>query len=124
LWVTSRKVLYFVFLTIILIISMAMVVLSIKKITKTDKRPAWKHCGNSTSEARADGCRFDIMMHSWVPQECYDEQLSEEYIASNDFQLFSDAEATIEVPLDVVRLGEFDELYTGLSHHVLHCTYI
>ena len=21
-------------------------------------------------------------------------------------------------------LGEFDELYTGLSHHVLHCTYI
>ncbi|PMD31523.1 hypothetical protein L207DRAFT_591475 [Hyaloscypha variabilis F] len=102
-WLTRRKVLYFVLLTLILAISTAMLVFSLD--TTTNKRSAWKHCGNSTSEARANRCRFDIMMHSWVPQGYYDEVLSEEYIAANDFQFFSDAEATIEVPLDVVRLG-------------------
>jgi hypothetical protein len=64
------------------------------------------------------------MMHSWVPHDCYHPQLSEEYILANDFRFFSDPAATIEVPLEIVRLGEFEELYSGLDHHVLHCAYI
>lgn len=64
------------------------------------------------------------MMHSWVPHDCYYPQLSEEYILANDFRFFSDPAATIEVPLEIVRLGEFEELYSGLDHHVLHCAYI
>lgn len=118
---TSRAMLYLLVVTLTLAIFAATSNLAIKK---TAAKMSWKHCGNSTSEAKENGCRFDIMMHSWVPQECYNEQLSEEYIEANDFRFFSDAEATVEVPLDVVRLGELKELYTGLSHHVIHCTYI
>jgi len=101
-WLMRRRVLYCVLL-LILVISIGMLFLSIA--TPTNKKAAWENCGNSTSEAKANGCHFDIIMHSWVPQGCYDEVLSEEYIAAIDFQFFSDAEATIEVPLDVVRLG-------------------
>ena len=64
------------------------------------------------------------MMHSWVPHDCYYASLSEEYISANSFRFFSDSEATIEVPLEIVRLGDFEELYSGLDHYVLHCAYI
>jgi hypothetical protein len=80
----------------------------------TDKKAVWTHCGNSTAEAKENGCRFDVMMHSWVPEACYYEALSEEYIQANNFRFFSDPEAKREVSMEFVRRGEFEELYTGL----------
>jgi hypothetical protein len=90
----------------------------------TDKKAVWTHCGNSTAEAKENGCLFDVMIHSWVPEACYYEALSEEYIQANNFRFFSDPEAKREVSMEFVRRGEFEELYTGLDHHVLHCAYI
>jgi len=108
----------------LLILTAVIITIQFSNTISLKKTTIWTHCGNSTSEAKANGCRFDVMMHSWVPQECYDEELSEEYIQANEFKFFSDPKARVEVPMEVVRLGEFTELYTGLSHHVLHCTYI
>ncbi|KAH7378563.1 hypothetical protein BKA64DRAFT_631966 [Cadophora sp. MPI-SDFR-AT-0126] len=121
-WWARRTVLCLVLPIFILAIVVALYKLPSK--TTAGNKKVWQNCGNSTSEAREQGCRFDVMMHSWVPAPCYDEQLSEEYIQANGFKFFSDPEATVEVPMEVVRRGEFEMLYTGLSHHVLHCTYI
>jgi hypothetical protein len=89
-WSTTRKAIY-VFFPIILL---ALVVLVLDfSINSWNAKPVWTNCGNSTAEAKENGCRFDVMMHSWVPQACYDEALSEEYIQANDFKFFSDPEA-------------------------------
>lgn len=35
----------------------------------------------SVAEARRSGCLFDIMMNGWVPKECYNKQLWEEFMS-------------------------------------------
>ena len=84
----------------------------------------WKECGTSPLEARELGCHFDIMMYAWVPEECYNKQMLEEYLATYEFHFYSDSAATQEVPLEIAQLGEFESLWTGYAQHVLHCTYI
>src|ERR1700759_2793022 len=34
------------------------------------------NCGNSSSEARDLGCKFDVISFSWLPPSCYDSSLS------------------------------------------------
>lgn len=46
------------------------------------------------------------------------------YIAANDFKFYTDSQALNLMPLEEVRKGDFVELWTGLTHHVLHCAYI
>ena len=81
-------------------------------------------CGTSPSKARELGCKFDIMMNGWVPLACYNEALSEKYLAQNGFHFYTDAYAQDEVSLDVVRQGEWSGLYTGWEHHFRHCGYM
>jgi hypothetical protein len=57
-------------------------------------------CGNSTEEARAARCAFDLLSHSWVAQQCADARTEEEYRrwlldpkrARGPFPFFRDAE--------------------------------
>jgi hypothetical protein len=84
----------------------------------------WKDCGNSASEARERGCVFDVMMTGWVKEDCYNKAVSEEYLLEGAFRFFSDPEATNEIPLDVIRLGEHTHMYTNDLHHRAHCVYV
>ena len=83
-----------------------------------------KTCGSSPAQARELKCKFDIMMNGWVPLACYNEALSEEYLSKNDFHFYTDSFAQDEVPLDIVRRGEWKGLYTGWEHHIHHCSYM
>ena len=83
-----------------------------------------QNCGTSPTEARQLGCKFDVMMNGWVPVACYNEALSEEYLSKNKFHFYTDAYAQNEVPMEIVRGGEWQGLYTGWEHHILHCAYM
>jgi hypothetical protein len=81
-------------------------------------------CGNSTAEARALGCTYDPLSVVWIPEPCFDKEMTEAYqkagnwIGSNDWQGIEmlDLEAMSE---RVAPSGYF----TSARDHVVHCAY-
>jgi hypothetical protein len=39
----------------------------------------WASCGNSSAEARENGCHYEPMQRSWIPDACYFSEPGEEY---------------------------------------------
>src|SRR5262245_52586732 len=37
-------------------------------------------CGNSTAQAKAKGCHFDLLTLSWVPWQCANRELEQEFL--------------------------------------------
>lgn len=85
-------------------------------LSKPSEYTIWKDCGHNASEARSHGCIFDVMMTGWVKLDCYNRELSEEYLLEGDFEFFSDQEGTKEIHLDVLRLGEHTHMWTNDLH--------
>ncbi|MCJ1278464.1 hypothetical protein MMC21_006281 [Puttea exsequens] len=83
----------------------------------------WKDCGNSSTEARAKGCLFDVLLTTWIHADCYDSQLHESYLAKHDFPWWRKPEMEDPITLDEVRRGDYNEIYTNLDYHFVHCGY-
>ena len=88
---------------------------------------SWSHgdCGNSPSEAKLLGCRFDIILHSWLPADCITPEDDADavlmYAGRNwEWRLGNGTEVT----LDDVRTGEFAFVHTSFDWHVTHCMYV
>ncbi|KIM95541.1 hypothetical protein OIDMADRAFT_59338 [Oidiodendron maius Zn] len=82
------------------------------------------NCGWSIAEAKANNCVYDIMMSSWMPRPCYDEELSESFLRANNFTYWRKNDGKEEVSEDEVRKGEFDILFTHGTYHAQHCIYL
>ncbi|KAL2060608.1 hypothetical protein VTL71DRAFT_9249 [Oculimacula yallundae] len=82
------------------------------------------NCGWSVEEAKANDCVYDIMMSSWMPRPCYDEELSESFLRANNFTYWTYNNGSGEVLEDEVRKGEFDILFTHGTYHSQHCIYL
>jgi hypothetical protein len=89
-------------------------------------------CGNTTLEARAAGCEFDILSYSWTPSECFDRETAAEFLAwlEDDkrqfgaWPFFSDPNGHERV-LDVQILSErvFLKTYSTQEEHLGHCVF-
>ncbi|KAF2691802.1 hypothetical protein K458DRAFT_438148 [Lentithecium fluviatile CBS 122367] len=57
----------------------------------TLSQPTTKHlnCGNSTAEARAKGCVFDVLTNMWVPEPCWDREDTEEFMRTAPWQSYN-----------------------------------
>ncbi|MCJ1464426.1 hypothetical protein MMC07_003039 [Pseudocyphellaria aurata] len=84
----------------------------------------WLSCGSTSTEARSQGCRFDVMMSAWVHERCYDAKLMEQTLSVERFTWFEDLAMTLPVPESVVRLGNHHRLYTRPDFHYKHCAYV
>ena len=84
----------------------------------------WLSCGSTSTEARARGCRFDVMMSAWLHERCYDAELMEQTLSVERFTWFEDLAMTLPVPESVVRLGNHHRLYTRPDFHYKHCAYV
>ncbi|KAK8094988.1 hypothetical protein PG997_001673 [Apiospora hydei] len=84
---------------------------------------ALSQCGNSSVEAAALGCHFDIMSFSWLPPACFDEQLTHDFETTEDWQWFLDQNGTQPVSKEEVLLGERD-LFVSSRYHKHHCTFM
>ncbi|KAI4211032.1 MAG: hypothetical protein LQ351_006152 [Letrouitia transgressa] len=81
-------------------------------------------CGSTVAEAREKGCHFDMMSWLWVPHECFDAELVEEFIALRDWDWYRNYTGGERVPLEEVRTGMHDALWAPQQYHMFHCTYM
>jgi hypothetical protein len=81
-------------------------------------------CGNSSTEALAAGCHFDIISFSWLPDECYDAELAFEFKNFNNWAYYLDRNRTWPVSQELALTGGFAGLYTEFEYHLRHCTYM
>jgi len=93
----------------------------------TGKPASWFNgdCGNSAAEARGRGCRFDRVLHSWLPLACTnDDDLQDErdFIAAADWKYYSE-EGSQLLTEDVYR-GEAKLVFTSWRWHLVHCTFV
>ena len=88
-------------------------------------------CGKSPEEAEAAGCVFDLMTVSWLPLECYDGELTTQFMEEGpwDFYLSNSTrpealpEERVKIP-SVEAISKTTELmWTDRRFHVLHCIY-
>lgn len=84
----------------------------------------WLECGRTPEAARANGCVFDMMMNGWTRSECYNRELSEEYIEKYPFRFFADRFGFEELTMEEVRKGEHNILYSTENHHYIHCAFV
>jgi hypothetical protein len=86
--------------------------------------PLIQPCGNTTEQARAAGCHFDIISFSWFPSRCYDAALAEEFDQLQTWRWYRDLERKEEVPRQEALSGVNPVLYVDWGYHIIHCTYM
>lgn len=75
-------------------------------------RDPWRascYCGESTSEAKTMGCKYDALSAAWLPAHCRDDELTAEFLAHKDgpWHYWADQSHTKELTLDEVgELGK------------------
>jgi len=80
------------------------------------------HCGQSAEEAKTLGCTFELMTVSWVPLECHDVELNEEFRRVRDWRFYSDLKGSREI--GEVELSEMTvKAYGTNEFHRMHCGY-
>lgn len=47
-------------------------------------------CGNSTAEAKKNGCRYDTLLNNWVPAPCYDRDYEQEYLDDDTWYSYAE----------------------------------
>ncbi|KAH8685834.1 hypothetical protein BGZ60DRAFT_396214 [Tricladium varicosporioides] len=79
-------------------------------------------CGASRTpqEARAMGCKYDVLMNAFVPAPCYDEEFIEEYKDDASWAAFSDANMTQRLTT-IEEIQDSGTYYTSFRDHVNHC---
>lgn len=89
-------------------------------------RPDQSHhvgCGNSTAEAQAAGCRFDIMSYTWVQPACFDQELMYEFLGQGDWRWYPDEETVEEMTASEVADGQREYVYVTWEYYTAHCIY-
>ncbi|KAF2481525.1 hypothetical protein BDY17DRAFT_301483 [Neohortaea acidophila] len=84
----------------------------------------WKDCGSSVEEARAKGCFFDVMLHSWVHEDCFDKELMDDYLTKVPYHWYRDWRHKEEITVEEMRLGEHGSAAVKLEEHGTHCAYV
>ncbi|KAL1878097.1 hypothetical protein VTK73DRAFT_8058 [Phialemonium thermophilum] len=84
----------------------------------------WSDCGNSVAEAQLRGCHFDSMMGAWLPAECYDKTLSDQWLEGEEGRWFADKNLTQPFPHSEVRKGNYSSAFTRPDFHFKHCAYM
>jgi hypothetical protein len=83
-------------------------------------------CGSSPAEARARGCRFDVILYSWVPPPCHDEQLQQAYLdqRESEWYLVRGGGDGQKVSQERAASGEEPGLWLPWAYHDYHCQFI
>ncbi len=87
-------------------------------------------CGGTTvAEALARGCKFTPLAIAWLPPQCLDEELADEFDRAGPvggWPYWADVNGTI--PLTREEVGRLADtrgavFYTSQDWHVMHCMY-
>lgn len=78
------------------------------------------NCGNTTTEARARGCKYDVLLNMWAPAACIDEEFVNEYLDDSSWAAYADPGMTQKLS-SIDEISEMDHYYTSVRDHVNHC---
>jgi hypothetical protein len=82
-------------------------------------------CGRNPSEAVARGCQFDIIATAWLPSDCIDFELADEFVKVHPWNYYPDPNRTDTFPTEPNVLGaQTGIIYTTHRWHVAHCLYM
>lgn len=85
-------------------------------------RPMRNPCGNSPEEAKAKGCEWDVLSFCWLPEQCLDRELTQEFRKAGPWTFYGDENKT-----SVVSEEEFgmDTKTVWLTNelHLTHCAF-
>jgi hypothetical protein len=79
-------------------------------------------CGDNPAEARQRGCMFDTISFTWDLPACFNAELVDDYRRQYGFRYYEDRAGVVEVPYEIVALGERD-LHSSWEQHLIHCIY-
>lgn len=80
-------------------------------------------CGNNRHEAKANGCKYDLMASRWYPAECFHGDVLEQMLKEVDFDWFWDSDHTQPATWETALAGDYDMLYPLYDFHIIHCLY-
>lgn len=80
------------------------------------------HCGNSSNEAVALGCIFDLSLVGYVPAPCFDADLNRRFMDWG-WRFFEDQNGTREVSLERIAesAGTREPFWAQHGYHITHC---
>jgi hypothetical protein len=70
-----------------------------------------KSCGPDAATAIAKGCHMDLLSFTWLPHECYDADLTEDFLAQDNWSYALDRNGTHIVDKQKILSGEVDNGY-------------
>lgn len=88
---------------------------------------AWSHgdCGNSPEDAKARGCKYSIVLHSWLPEACLtaadDEDARDMY---KDRHWRYGTSSGHNMTVEELGAGDYGYFDTSFDWHVTHCMYV
>lgn len=83
-------------------------------------------CGWTYDMAVDRNCKFQLWSYSWVPQDCFDQKLNDDFLAlrdKEDWKYYDSLEPLTEVPLESVLVGNRNDLYSTWGQHFWHCAF-
>lgn len=98
---------------------------SVQDICRERYTESVRSCGNSTTEAKALGCQFDLLSAAWLPEECQDRELTEEFRAAGPWKYFADSLGRIELREEELpeRTGYDNGYRASRRWHTVHCAF-
>lgn len=88
---------------------------------------SWSHgdCGNSPEDAKARGCQYSIVLHSWLPKSCLTtadaEDAKDMY---NDRHWPYETASGQNLTIGELGAGDYGHFTTTFDWHVVHCMYV
>lgn len=85
---------------------------------------AWAlDCGDSVAQAKALGCKYDVLLNHWVPAPCVDDEFVKEYQDDHSWAAYFDEAMTKQI-MTIDEMSEQDIYYTSVRDHVNHCAMV
>jgi hypothetical protein len=79
-------------------------------------------CGSTPTEARDNGCTYDVLGNTWVPTPCLDKENLAEFKRRAPWQAFDSANATRQITEE--EMSNYllpDGYWTPVREHMIHC---
>lgn len=84
----------------------------------------WGYCGNTSEEARTNGCVLDLIAGAWVPRACYDAELESQFLNLQPWRWFADYRGKRELTLAHIRkTGGPKAIWVSPEYHRQHCAF-
>ena len=83
------------------------------------------NCGNSSAEAIAKGCTFNLMTFAWLPEACWEHEMTNKWLerTQGEFQWYADPNGLDELPQEPHAIGLRDKVYASPNWHESHCAF-